>query len=164
MAAAKPAIKGPYGYKNDEVRTPNDLLKELESEFGELYDPCPMVEGNNNRPCGLTASWADKAGDKWVFCNPPFSDTRAWVIKAHHEYTMNEVESILLVPARTWAVYWFDYVWPVADEIRFSRGAPRFPGYTHEAPWGIALIIFGYSGCTDKFTKMGKYEFVHHYA
>ena len=75
--------QGIFSSKSDEWSTPQDLYDELNKEFIFTLDPCATI---NNHKCdkyytiddnGLYKSWR---GER-VFCNPPYSDIKRWVIK-----------------------------------------------------------------------------------
>lgn len=49
----------------DDWATPEDLYRDLDSEFRFTFDPCPL-RGTD----GLTRSWKGQR----VYCNPPYSN------------------------------------------------------------------------------------------
>ncbi len=53
------------GSSNDDWETPDWLLKELEKEFGKLFDPCPL----HTKFDGLKIDWKSPA-----YINPPFNN------------------------------------------------------------------------------------------
>lgn len=105
---------------------------------------------------GLAQSWA---GER-VWCNPPYSDIRAWVAKAWHEWTtVNPAQLIvMLLPAnRTEQGWWQDLVEPWRDNpplrVRFLRGRLRFIqagrdriGPNERPPFGCCLLIWSSTG------------------
>ena len=97
---------------------------------------------------GLTQSWA---GER-VFCNPPYSDIRPWVEKAHVE---TGALIVMLLPAnRCEQNWWQDLIEPHRDNggrlrVEFMRGRPRFVnvgktgiGPNERPPFGCCLAIW----------------------
>ena len=108
---------------------------------------------------GLVQHWAGR-----VWCNPPYSDCRAWVQKAwdewpRREYAMGDAPDVIvmLLPAnRVEQAWWQDLVEPYRDRVdsplrvEFLRGRMRFdrPGWTpgpkgDRPPFGCCLLIWG---------------------
>lgn len=77
--------------------SPPEVFDEIEKEFGlDLrggFDPCPY-------PCaeedGLTIDWKSPA-----FCNPPFSKSYDWIVKAK-EQAEKGVTTIMVLPWYAW--------------------------------------------------------------
>lgn len=139
----------------DDRRTPDELWEPLNREFRFTLDAA-ATEANTKceRWCrdGLAESWA---GER-VWCNPPYSNLRAWVQKAWSEYNQGCPLIVMLVPSnRTEQAWWQECVEPFRDRRRglrtgFLRGRPRFarPGWTKPAkgdrpPFGLCLLIWG---------------------
>lgn len=81
--------------------------------------------------------------------NPPYGlALRAWIRKAH-ESALTGATVVCLVPARTDARWWHDYVIPHA-EIRFIRGRLRFGNSPNSAPFPSAVVIFRATSNTAK--------------
>jgi phage N-6-adenine-methyltransferase len=105
---------------------------------------------------GLAQSWA---GER-VWCNPPFSDCRAWVAKAWEEWAGRLHRPpqlvVMLLPAnRAEQAWWQDLVEPHRDQpgsplhVEFLRGRLRFDrpeGYPdprgNRPPFGCCLLIW----------------------
>lgn len=90
---------------------------------------------------GLTDPWP---GNGLVFCNPPFSDTSAWLGRCRREGKSRVV--VVLVPAMAGETAWADKVWGRAAWVGFFRGRLSFtdPNGRSEAKGrGHALIIYG---------------------
>jgi phage N-6-adenine-methyltransferase len=102
---------------------------------------------------GLTQSWA---GER-VWCNPPYSDCRAWVAKAWSERMRKNDPAeliVMLLPAnRTEQGWWQDLVEPWLRDgmlrVEFLRGRMRFdrPGAVispkgDRPPFGVCLLIW----------------------
>ena len=123
---------------NNEVETPDNILFELQAEFGEMFDPCPYV-GKGNYPDfdGLTIPWRTQN-----FINPPYNDITPWMEKAIFEMTQNDHNSLLFVPVRTGARYWEHFVYPCATEIRFLTGRVIFKGYKTPPPHHLCFLVY----------------------
>jgi len=102
--------------------------------------------------CGLEASWA---GER-VYCNPPYSDIRPWIIKAWRE-TEAELIVMLLPANRTEQRWWQDLIEARRDRngsplrVEFLSGRLRFlkPGQNvigpnERPPFGCCLCIWSY--------------------
>ena len=112
---------------------------------------------------GLAQPWSGR-----VWCNPPYSDCRAWVEKAWLEWSIKPTDDgwtrlaapaliVMLLPAnRVEQAWWQDLVEPYRDRpnsplrVEFLRGRMRFdrPGWTKPAkgdrpPFGCCLLIWG---------------------
>jgi hypothetical protein len=128
----------PYFLKtriNDSVQTPHQLYADLDAQFHFTDDPCPL--NSNPRVDGLKRTWGSS-----TFVNPPFSDIVPWVIKAIEEMQRGKLV-VMLITARVSSKYWFDYVFPFANEIRFLEGKVKFEGHLGTGlPQPIALVIF----------------------
>ena len=138
----------------DDRRTPDELWLPLHDEFRFTVDAAATGENTKTArwfPDGLTASWR---GER-VWCNPPYSDLRAWVAKAWAEHHAGCQVIVMLAPAnRTEQQWWQDLVEKFRDRgsgltVRFLRGRQRFdrPGWTKPAkgdrpPFGLCLLIW----------------------
>lgn len=122
---------------NDLWGTPKHMIKELEEEFGELFDPCPPFHSFD----GLSISWHR---EKVCFVNPPYSEMALWVEKAYNEWKLGST-IILLIPPRTDTRYFHDYI-NLNAEIRFIKGRVKFihpdTGEGKAAPFPSIYVIF----------------------
>ena len=156
------------GSKNDNVGTPDELMKVLRAEFGAMFDPCPLG-GKKRGPDGLKRSWKTRSDrqERWAYCNPPYSDAARWIRKGVKELTERGVQSVFLVPARLWRHFQFEIVLPHASEIRIIKGGLKFKGYRAAAPMGSMLIIFRQCKSArprrPRVTRAGGFEFFHIY-
>ena len=126
----------------DEWRTPQRLFDALHAEFGFTLDPCATEE---NAKCGryftraedgLKQDWSRDA----VFMNPPYGRMIGrWVGKAHATCLTGSTV-VCLLPARTDARWWHDYV--MQGEIRLLRGRLTFEGGRYPAPFPSAIVVF----------------------
>ncbi len=132
---------------SDEWETPQDLYDGLNAEFGFNLDPCAT---DDNHKClmyytrqedGLQQSW----GGCRVFCNPPYSQVKAWVRKAYEESRIAGTIVVLLLPARTDTKWFQDYCLH-RSEVRFLRGRLRFGDAMYNAPFPSMIVIFRAAG------------------
>jgi len=143
--------------KVDDRRTPLDLWNRLNDEFAFTLD---AAASDDNALCanyytvednGLERSW----GNQRVWCNPPYSDCKAWVEKAWRAWAIEWAFSIvMLLPAnRTEQAWWQDFIEPYRGktiETRFLRGRLRFdtPSHSYDdprgnrPPFGNVLVIW----------------------
>jgi phage N-6-adenine-methyltransferase len=145
--------------KVDDRRTPRELFDPLNREFGFTLD---VAASTANR---LTERYYDLEGnaltqpwDGVVWCNPPYSDLRPWVEKAHLEMQRDDSPNVvvMLLPAnRTEQAWWQDFIEPGRREgrieVRFQRGRLRFDTPDHDyakqpkgnrPPFGVCLVIW----------------------
>ncbi len=140
---------------DDRALPPGDFAK-LHERFAFTVDVAASAENHKCVPyytqqnCGLRATWD---GER-VYCNPPYSNIRAWVEKAESEITAELI--VMLLPAnRTEQGWWQDLVEPHRDRlvsrlrVEFMRGRQRFlsPGQTtigpnERPPFGSCLLIW----------------------
>lgn len=123
--------------------TPDDLYAKLHLEFNFTLDPCA---DHTNHKCdkyytvntdGLIQDWSNNI----VFVNPPYSYSKAWILKCYSEWMFNNVTSVMLLPARPDTVAWADYV-SKAAQIRFLKGRLKFSGHKNAAPFPSAIVVF----------------------
>lgn len=129
---------------NNDLKTPDFLLQDLEKEFGAFFDPCPYggIQGALENPelDGLKRDW-----QKVNFVNPPYKEIKFWLKKGAEEYKKGN-KNIFLITARVSSKYWAKYVIPYASEIRFFIGSIVFDSphkeYATGLPIPLCLIIF----------------------
>src|SRR5690554_2867072 len=124
--------------------TPQYFFDILDSEFGFTLDPCCMPE---TAKCdkfftpfddGLKQDWSSDI----VFMNPPYGrEISGWVEKAYIESLKGAVV-VCLIPARPDTLYWHEFIFPHAAEIRFVKGRLKFVGCEHSAPFPSAVVVF----------------------
>lgn len=142
--------------------TPDEFFRELHAEHDFTVDAAANAE-NAKLPRywdlstnGLSQSWNRER----VWCNPPFSNLRAWVLKAITETRHNDCTCVvMLLPAnRTEQPWWQDLIEPFRDipgsgiRTRFVRGRIRFRGKAvgpdaatpneNRPPFGCVLVTF----------------------
>jgi len=123
--------------------TPQSLFDKLNAEFGFSIDVCADHDNKKvvpylTREQGLSAPWRGKC---WL--NPPYGrEISAWMKKAFEE-SLSGATVVALVPSRTNAPWWHDYVMR-SDEIRFIRKKVPFVGSKRGVPFfGSVIVIFG---------------------
>lgn len=125
-------------------KTPKHIIKELEKEFGMLFDPCP----NDPTFDGLRINWISPS-----FVNPPYGrEIGEWCKKAYEE-SLKGVKVIMLIPSRTDTKWWHNYIMK-ADEIRFIKGRLKFDDQENPAPFPSAIIVF--KGVYNKKEDVGE--------
>jgi len=153
-------IKGPNIFRSvrssghQDVRfTPRDTLDKLIGVLGPIgLDPCgdpesfvPAKQVFTESDDGLQQLWSCKSG--WVFVNPPFSKTAAFVRKGVSEWEEGRAKRIVfLLKSQTHGRFVQDLLHPVAnilflrDRLGFAR--PDGAQLT-EARFGIMLVSLG---------------------
>lgn len=143
----------------DERITPDKVFDPLNAEFWFTLDAAANAT-NAKVPhyCSLQNSGLDWtwAGHR-VWCNPPYSNIKDWVLKARHETAWGCPLVAMLLPAnRTEQGWWQDHIEPHRDgrgngnvETRFYRSRFNFgvPGneagkFNSSPPFGCVLVIW----------------------
>jgi site-specific DNA-methyltransferase (adenine-specific) len=132
-----------FSRRSDEWETPQEFFQELDKEFHFDLDACASDE---NHKCDMYYTAADNGLSKnWgghaVWCNPPYSNVKAWVRKAYYEGHKPNTVVVVLVFSRTDTKWWWNYVQHKA-EVRFVKGRIKFGGSENNAPFPSALIIY----------------------
>lgn len=126
----------------DHWATPKGIYENLNNRFKFNFDPCPL-----NSPIsfnGLDIDWGNR-----VFCNPPYSDLKAWLKKGYEESRKGKLV-VFLIPSRTDTIAWHEYCMK-ADEIIFIKGRLKFGDSKNSAPFPSAVIVFnGVGGNKNK--------------
>ena len=118
----------------DEWYTPPDVWRAVSLALGPgIVDPCHAPGSPVDAPHRIDIrSGGDGLRDSWgpierpAFCNPPYSDTSAWLARCAEEYR-NGRDVIALVPMRPETRAWHAYVWPAATVVQ-TLGRLRFVG------------------------------------
>lgn len=76
-----------------------------------------------------------------MFCNPPYSNIKAWVEKGYREGIKDNTIVVMLIPARVDTKYFHNFIYQRA-EIRFINGRLRFGGLEQKAPFPSMIVIF----------------------
>lgn len=136
----------------DDRATDPRTFNELDARFSFTLD---VAASEANAKCerfytltedGLAQPWA---GER-VWCNPPYSNIRPWVQKAHREDAL----IVMLLPAnRTEQAWWQDLVEPFRDgpidrslTVEFLRGRREFilpgDGGRKHVPFGNCILVW----------------------
>lgn len=126
-----PHVDKPDWWTSDEWGTPQAFIDELVAFHGRTFDLDVCARADNAKAAryytkadnGLTQPW-----EGFVWCNPPYSNPKAWVEKAVAESKRPDTYIIMLLPAAVDTGWFHDLVLPNAD-IRFLRGRLRFIGW-----------------------------------
>lgn len=122
-----------FSRKSDHWATPPEFRADLDAEFGFTFDPCPL----HSEVDGLTVPWGRR-----VFCNPPYSNIRAFLERGLSEMARGAVELVVyLIPARTDTRWFHDLILGKA-EVRFIKGRLKFGGAKTNAPFPSMVVIY----------------------
>jgi phage N-6-adenine-methyltransferase len=144
----------------DERITPQWLFAEYDLMYHFTID---AAANGTNTKCdrfhslqtdGLAQSWA---GER-VWCNPPYSNIKAWVAKAYKETLEGSCELVvMLLPAnRTEQAWWQTFIEPMRDAPdhtfirtrflakRINFGVPGNEGakFNSSPPFGLVVVTF----------------------
>lgn len=76
--------------------------------------------------------------------NPPYGrEIKKWIKKAYEESLKKDTLVVCLIPSRTDTLYWHEYIFPFASDIRFIKGRLKFGDSKNSAPFPSAVIVFG---------------------
>lgn len=134
--------------------TPADFMANINAAFGDIdIDPCanehsPVIakrrillsEGGD----GLTDDWSGRL----AYVNPPYSELLIWLKRAHLQWQVGNVETVVcLIPVRTDSAWFHDTLIADAD-IYLLRGRVRFldaRGKGQHTPFSLMLLALGSS-------------------
>jgi phage N-6-adenine-methyltransferase len=125
--------------------TPQSLFDKLNREFRFDVDVCADPD---NQKCPDWFQRHHALSEDWrgtCFLNPPYGrEISGWMRKAYEESQKNGATVVCLIPARTNAPWWHEFVMK-ADEIRFIRKKVPFTsndGKKGVPSFGSAIAIF----------------------
>ena len=134
--------------------TPPDFMESIYASFGKIdLDPCghllsPVIarrrillsEGGD----GLAEDWSGEIS----FVNPPFSELLKWLRRAHQQWQLKKVNTVIcLVPVRTDSAWFHDTLSADAD-VYFLRGRVKFldtRGRGQQTPFSLMILTLGAS-------------------
>ncbi len=147
---------GRYHGGSDDWRTPYRLFRNLHREFGFSMD------GAATKHDTLLPRFTDDIHNQsWdgerVFCNPPYSDTKTFLVKA------SEADlAVFLIPYRPHTTYWLKHLFtnPLCHEIRILHRAVKYlppaghNGLAIRSPFASAIVIFKSESRKVEITQM----------
>ncbi|HAX7408053.1 TPA: DNA methylase [Escherichia coli] len=137
-------------------RTPSPIFRNLHREFVFTLD------GAATKHDTLLPRFTDDIHNQsWdgerVFCNPPYSDTKTFLVKA------SEADlAVFLIPYRPQTTYWLTHIFtnPLCHEIRMLHRAVKYlppaghNGLVVRAPFPAAIVIFRTEPRKHEITQM----------
>ncbi|EFE2834910.1 DNA methylase [Escherichia coli] len=147
---------GRYHGGSDDWRTPYRLFRNLHREFGFSMD------GAATKHDALLPRFTDDIHNQsWVgervFCNPPYSDTKTFLLKAAEADL-----AVFLIPYRPHTTYWLKHLFtnPLCHEIRILHRAVKYlppaghNGLAIRSPFASAIVIFKTEPRRHEITQM----------
>lgn len=134
-----------FSSNSDMWSTPQEFFNKLNEEFNFTLDPCAT---QFNAKCTLFFTEEDNGLSKnWqghtVFCNPPYGrKIKDWVKKCSEEAQKTDTTVVMLIPARTDTLYFHNYIYNKAREIRFIKGRLKFGDSENPAPFPSMVVVF----------------------
>ena len=132
--------------------TPPDFMANIYAAFGKIdLDPCAhLLSPVIAHRCILRSEGGDGLVDDWsgrlAFVNPPFSELLKWLRRAHDQWRLGRVETVIcLVPVRTDSA-WFQDTLSADAEIYLLKGRVRFltlEGTGQHTPFSLMLLTLG---------------------
>lgn len=147
---------GRYHGGSDDWRTPYRLFRNLHREFNFTSDGA-ATEYDTLLPRFTddihNQSWV---GER-VFCNPPYSDTKTFLLKAAEADL-----AVFLIPYRPHTTYWLKHLFtnPLCHEIRILHRAVKYlppaghNGLAIRSPFASAIVIFKTEPRRHEITQM----------
>lgn len=132
------------------------LFKNLHREFGFTIDGA-ATEHDTLLPRFTNDIHNQSWDGERVFCNPPYSDTKTFLLKA------SEADlAVFLIPYRPHTTYWLKHIFtnPLCHEIRILHRAVKFlppaghNGLAIRSPFSAAIVIFKTEPCKHEITQM----------
>lgn len=133
-----------FSHKSDTWTTPQWLFDKLNKIYKFTLDP---ASSDNNHKCakfftekedGLKQSWKDEI----VFVNPPYSQIKEWVKKAHEERINNKTITVMLIPSRTDTKWFHEIILKNRYSISFIKGRLKFGEQKNSAPFPSMIVYF----------------------
>ncbi|HCP3276311.1 TPA: helix-turn-helix domain-containing protein [Escherichia coli] len=147
---------GRYHGGSDDWRTPYRLFHNLHREFNFSLD------GAATEHDALLPRFTDDIHNQsWVgervFCNPPYSDTKTFLVKAPEADL-----AVFLIPYRPHTSYWLRHIYSNnhCHEIRILHRAVKYlppaghNGLTIRSPFASAIVIFKSESRKHEITQM----------
>ncbi|HGT5012418.1 TPA: DNA N-6-adenine-methyltransferase [Escherichia coli] len=147
---------GRYHGGSDDWCTPYRLFRNLHREFGFSMD------GAATKHDALLPRFTDDIHNQsWVgervFCNPPYSNTKTFLLKAAEADL-----AVFLIPYRPHTTYWLKHIFtnPLCHEIRILHRAVKYlppaghNGLVIRSPFASAIVIFKSESRKHEITQM----------
>lgn len=141
---------------SDYWRTPFLIFRNLHREFSFTID------GAASKHDTLLPRFTDDIHNQsWdgerVFCNPPYSDTKTFLVKAPEADL-----AVFLIPYRPQTIYWLKHIFtnPLCHEIRILHRAVKYlppaghNGLVIRSPFPSAIVIFKTEPRRHEITQM----------
>ena len=105
---------------DDEFETPPELYKKLCFKY-KIRPEVDICATDSTSKCG---GYIDKEMDsfkhhhnQWedIWCNPPHSNTRDWVILCHKIWKEQNVNILMIIPANSICTKYFEPVYPYVE-------------------------------------------------
>lgn len=147
MASQQQASYTPLELR-DRLRTPQFVFDWISKTYDFHIDVCADHESTkcmtyfDEEIDGLAQNWHEFGKVGW--CNPPYSNPKPWLEKAHQE-SLNGFTTVFLLPTPNGENTYRDHVFDKAYEIMFINGRLSF----------IAPEDFTVKGKKDKHFKKG---------
>ncbi len=135
----------------DDWQTPPNIFRRLDDEYHFTID---AAANDENHLCkryyteemnGLEQSWQGEC----VFVNPPYCNKDSWIEYAYRQISNARFDTtvVMLIPDTTDTKAWHKFIFPYADEIRFTNGRiafidPILKQPIKGNPRGSAIIVF----------------------
>lgn len=130
-----PKIKVFSSNIDQNARTPQGLLKYINTRFGKLQDVAPPNHKKNSLADDFR--WPNKC-----FVNPPYNNIGKWLAKAVREKKKHNSNTLFLVPFRPYRKYFLDAVDHITFVEVFTSGI-AFSGYKRPLPHVMSFISIG---------------------
>ena len=131
-----------HSSNTDEWSTPQAMFDRINQEFGPFDVDVCANSGNAKCPRFYTLE-DDGLSKRWspmrVWCNPPYSDLKAWMKKAYEE-SLQGAYVVALIPARTDTKAFHEFI--AKGKIIFIKGRLKFGNAKSSAPFPSMLVIF----------------------
>lgn len=132
--------------------TPAEFMENIYEVFGAVdLDPCGHLKSPVIAQSRIMLSEdGDGLADDWwgqlAFVNPPYSGALKWLRRAHEQWRVGNVETVIcLVPVRTNSAFFQGTLSADAD-IYLLRGRVRFlslNGKAQHTPFSLMVVILG---------------------
>lgn len=138
-------LNGFFSSERQDWRTPDWIFWKLNQEFDFVLDAaadhinkkCPayFTEKENS----LVQNWAEY---KRVFVNPPYGKKIGDFVQKGYLESQNGCLVVMLLPVRTDARWFHDWILNKAKELRFIKGRLKFSGHKNSAPFPSMIVVF----------------------